>query len=430
MSQANCASQQSSNPLVSVAEKLEILPRSAMLTSQYRPVRSLGNWAFALLMLSSVKHTKWLYSRGAVPRAQMGSRTPHEVSTADVSLCERLIAAYLKAKELDQARSATDGMWSWIHDTRQKELASVLDERDPQALAELMVSMLNQDFVLGMASGPLIRQTESSRLAQRAWIYKSLDGLASLGEVLGVVPVENPEQGGAGLALSGGLPALFDAIEEKLGFALDFPDVGAACGLQVDGRLITPDTPDQIYAALRLSEGLDLYVEQRNGGPSALKVVEIGGGYGGMCHWFLQVRPNTERYTIVDLPIVGVLQGYFLGRSLGPDRVSLYGEPPAKVTVLPNLALEEVETPFDALANKDSLPEMPDQTMRDYLRWGARHCTGTFYSYNQEARQEFLGEAQGVVHEAARAEGGFDRVRRERAWVRDGYVEEFYLPQS
>jgi hypothetical protein len=430
MSQINGASPQSSNPLVSVAEKLEILPRSAMLTSRYRPVRSVGSWAFALLMLSSVKHTKWLYSRGSVPQAQIASRSPNHVSTADIELCERLIAAYQKAKELDQARNATDGMWSWIHDTRQKELASVLDDRDAQALAGLMVSMHNQDFVLGMASGPLIRQTESSRLARRAWIYKSLDGLASLGEVLGVVPVENPEQGGAGLALSEGLPALFDAIEEKLGFPLDFPDVGAACGLQVDGRLITPDTPDQIYAALRLSEGLNLYVEQRNGGAGAPKVVEIGGGYGGMCHWFLKVRPNTERYTIVDLPIVGVLQGYFLGRSLGADRVSLYGEPPATVRIMPNLALEEVETPFDVLANKDSLPEMPDQTMRDYLRWGARHCTGTFYSYNQEARQEFLGEPQGVVHEAVSAEGGFERVRRERAWVRDGYVEEFYLPEA
>lgn len=420
----------SSNPLVSVAEKLEILPRSAMLTSRYRPVRSLGSGAFALLMLSSVKHTKWLYSRGSVPQAEIAARAPHEVSGADLELCERLIAAYQKAKELDQTRSATDGMWSWIYDTRQKELASALDDRDAQALARLMVSMLDRDFVLGMAPGPLVQQTRSSRLARRAWIYKSLDGIASLGEVLGVVPVENPEQGGAGLAFSRGLPALFEAIEEKLGFPLNFPDVGAACGLQVGDRLITPDTPDQIYGALRLAEGLSLYVEQRNSGAGAAKVVEIGGGYGGMCHWFLKLRPKTERYTIVDLPIVGVLQGYFLGRSLGADRVSLYGEPPATVRIMPNLALEEVETPFDALANKDSLPEMPEQTMRDYLRWGAPHCTGTFYSYNQEARQEFLGEPQGVVHEAVSAVGGFHRVRRERAWVRDGYVEEFYLPET
>lgn len=73
---------------------------------------------------------------------------------------------------------------------------------------------------------------------------------------------------------------------------------------------------------------------------------------------------------------------------------------------------------------------MPEQVMLDYLRWGAANCSGLFYSYNQEAAMEFLGEAQGVVHKATTELGGFERVRRDRAWVRDGYVEEIYKISS
>jgi hypothetical protein len=169
----------------------------------------------------------------------------------------------------------------------------------------------------------------------------------------------------------------------------------------------------------------------REGGAVPARVVEIGGGYGAMAYWFTNCCPDFASYTIVDLPIVSVLQGYFLGRVLGQEQVSLFGEPsPGRIRLVPNLALDEVETPFDALVNKDSLPEMPSDAMCDYLAWGAANCRGLFYSYNQETAADFLGEPQGIVHRAIASLGGFERVRRDRAWVRDGYVEEVYLPSG
>ena len=291
---------------------------------------------------------------------------------------------------------------------------------DPRGLAELMASMFAEDFVLGMAPGPLVRQTKS-RLGSRAWGLKSLDGLASLAEVLGVVAVENPEQGRAGLAFDAGLPGLLTAIEDELGFRIDFPNVGAASGLAIEGRLVTPDTPDQIYAALRLEQAIELHLG--DDGDSGQRVVEIGGGYGSMCLWFSRRPATSTRYTIVDLPIVNVLQGYFLGRALGPDRVSCHGEPPAQIRISPDFALDRVEVPFDVLVNKDSLPEMPHETMVDYLKWGASNCRGLFYSYNQEAAMEFLGEragsgpqgsvgARGLRARSARPGLGQGRIRR------------------
>jgi hypothetical protein len=148
-----------------------------------------------------------------------------------------------------------------------------------------------------------------------------------------------------------------------------------------------------------------------------------------MCYWFAKCTKHPGTYTIVDLPIVNVLQAYFLGQALGHEQISLYGEAAAPVRIVPNFALGQVDAPFEVLVNKDSLPEMPPETMIEYLKWGAANCTGLFYSYNQEAAMEFLGEPQGVVHSAVASLGDFDRVRRDRAWVRDGYVEEVYLPK-
>jgi hypothetical protein len=413
--------------LAPLARKLGLMPRSAMLTSPYRGVRRLGTLAFALRMLLTVRRTKWFYSRGRVPPTRIEFRPPTPVSDADVELCQRLLAAFSKAGEQQPGAQSTEGMWSWIFDARQGDLAATLKKGDPAALAELMASMLAQDFVLGMAQGPLIRQTRF-RLEARAWGLKSLDGLASLAEALGVVAVESPEQGGAGLAFEVSFAELFAAIEGELGFRVDFPDIGAPSGLAVEGRLITPDTPDQIYAAIRLDQAISLHLG-RGADLDSLRIVEIGGGHGAMCHWFLQRQEAVSRYTIVDLPIVNVLQGYFLGRALGPDRVSLYGEPPAQVEIVPNFALAEVESPCDALVNKDSMPEMPYEAMVEYLEWGADNCEGLFYSHNQEAAVEFLGETQGVVHKAVAEMGGFERLRRDAAWVRGGYVEEVYVPR-
>lgn len=399
-----------------------------MLTSRYRVVRAIGTAAFALLMLMSVRRTKWFLGRGVVPATRIELRAPLAVTEADVRLCERLIDAHGRAVSDRPQENATEGMWSWIFDARQQGLAEALEKGDPRELADLMASMFARDFVLGMAPGPLLRQADS-RLASRAWGLKCLDGLASLAEVLGVVAVENPEQGRAGLAFDGGAGDLIRATEDQLGFRIDFPNVGAAGGLLVQDRLITPDTPDQIYAALRLQQAIDLHLgDERN--PDGDRVVEIGGGYGSMCFWFSQLHERLGSYTIVDLPIVNVLQGYFLGKALGPDRISLYGEELSQVRIAPDFALDRIESPCDAYVNKDSLPEMPHDTMVDYLKWGADNCGGIFYSYNQEAAMEFLGEAQGVVHKAASSLGGFERLRRDRAWVRDGYVEEIYVPRT
>jgi len=315
------------------------------------------------------------------------------------------------------------GMWSHsVFDERQRELKNALTQGSPQAVAELLGSMFQSDFVLGMAPGSLVSKQQTKPMRRLFWLG-SMNKLVALAEGLGTVRTENPEQGRTGAALRPGADRVVRDLEAELGLSLDFPDVGAAYGVVVGGRLITPESPDQIYGAARLRDVIGAYVRPADDVP---QIVEIGGGYGGMAYWLLQLVE--ARYVIVDLPIVGVLQGYFLSQALGHERVSLYGEPPADVTLFPDHALSSVPTPFDVLANKDSLPEIPFEAALGYIEWARANCRGAFYSNNQESAAAVESVEQNVVCELVERVGGLTRVRRDASWVRSGYVEEVFLP--
>jgi hypothetical protein len=305
-----------------------------------------------------------------------------------------------------------------------RELGDALERRDAHDLAGLLASMFQREFTTGFRVQADVSCT-ASWLGSRILSLKSLDALVSLGEAFGAIPADGPELRRAGLVFDEDIAALLSRIDQALGFEVDFPNVGAPFGLAVGRRLITLETPEQIYAAVRLDQALNTHFPQRFEKP--LRVVEIGGGYGGMCYWYLRTNPRVSRYTIIDLPIVNVLQGYFLSRA-GVESVSFYDEPRAQVSILPTSALAEVETPFGALVNKDSMPEMPYDTMVSYLEWGRSHCDGLFYSYNSEAGLDFVGQEEGCVPDAIERIGGFSRIRRDQSWLRRGWVEEIYIP--
>jgi hypothetical protein len=362
----------------------------------------------------------WLYrSGGAIPSLELHFRAARKVSDADVTLCQRLIDAY----DLAQADAPpVSGMWSHpVFSHRQRELLDALQKRDPRILANRLSSMFRSDFVLGMAFGSL--GVGQSPMSNRLMRLSVLSQLAALAESQGVVRAENPEQGSAALAFVHGADKLVADTEEVLGVPLDFPDVGAAYGIQITDRaLISTDSADQIYAAARLRNAARDYLSDH---ARPLRIVEIGAGYGAMAYWILLM--TDARYVIVDLPVVNVLQGYFLAQALGSSEVSCYGEAPSRVAVLPTHALSTIDVPFDILVNKDSMPEIPAQAVVDYLSWARTACTGIFYSYNQEAAALQEHEVpQNVVPEVVARLGGFTTIRRDTSWLRRGYVEDLY----
>jgi hypothetical protein len=379
------------------------------------------NW----LLFESISRPWWLYrSRGRLALGEIGRRSPTPVTEAEIALCERLITAFDAAIGRGRGDGDTRGLWGWLFDLYQRPLADALERHDAHSLARLLAAMFQEDFTRGLMVYAHVRNSRSW-LGSRILSLKSLDVLVSLAEALGVVSVEGLEQRRAGVMFDGTLEELVDVLDTALGFRVDFPDVGAPFGLTVAGRLITLETPEQIYAAVRLRQAIGAHLPRR--GENPVKVVEIGGGYGGMCYWYHKMQPEIA-YTIVDLPIMNVLQGYFLSRAFGANTVSLYGESIAPIKILPNSALAEVQSPFEVLVNKDSMPEMPYDTILDYLKWGRAACHGFFYSYNHEVGVDYRGDAAGRVPQAIDQLGGFTRIRRDHSWLRRGYAEEIYVP--
>jgi len=136
-------------------------------------------------------------------------------------------------------------------------------------------------------------------------------------------------------------------------------------------------------------------------------------------------------YTIIDLPLINVLQGYFLSQAFTVRQVKLYGEidqSSACISILPNVAFEPaIKQDIDVLVNENSMPEMSEEIVSAYISFAKKRLRGIFFSYNHEAYSIVHGKPQVWVPEVVAQVGGFKRLGRNASWVRSGYVEEIYL---
>ena len=249
--------------------------------------------------------------------------------------------------------------------------------------------------------------------------------VVTLAEYLGIVRAECPEQGErAAWTQQFTEEGLISALEKNLGVRIEHPRIGNPRGTMFGGRFIARETCSHLYAAHRMKALIDAEIPN---GP--VNVVEIGGGYGGTCHWLRQLLgARMGRYAIVDLPEVSAIQAVFLGDTLG-GRVSLPGETSNDATVRLLLTDELGLLGFepDVAINQDSLPEMPRSEALRYLDWIGHSAARLFLSFNQEAFAH-NGEQglQNWVPELASLHKEFFRFSRETSWDRRGYVEEGY----
>ena len=186
--------------------------------------------------------------------------------------------------------------------------------------------------------------------------------------------------------------------------------------------------PEHFYVALRVHEAVNVYLEKLV--DTKLNVMEIGCGFGGLAHCIIkQKRFDINTYTLIDIPTVNVIQGYFLSKVFDSSKIRLYLEQDNSDTIfriLPPHALDSFEENIDLLINENSMPEMTNQIVEGYLRFAKEKLKGLFFSYNHEAFAPVLGTHQVLVPEIINLVGGFTRVSRNISWVRNGYVEEVY----
>lgn len=353
----------------------------------------------------------------------VADKAPHADDTA---IAERLLAAYRAARASDERSGETEraDLWSAIY-REQGRFTAILDRGDPAELAAYLCNAPRHDATHGIVQGDKEFERIRSDRSYRSFVaLMTRDKVVSLAEALGVVPVENPEQGAFGESVRSDLDELLDRIAERIGIAIAPPDIdGGLLKLRTTSGLFGERDLNAIFTAHLLRSILD--------GQQEPAICEIGGGSGRVAYWSHRLGPTS--YAIVDLPHVNVVQGYYLLKSLPAARITLFGETAATagegdIRVLPDHAISSLDSGrYDLVLNQDSFPEMSQATVRDYLSWISQSCRGQLISINHESKPPY---GDGMLHtsvpETVREVGGFRLRQRFPYWLRRGYVVESY----
>ena len=377
-------------------------------------------------MTDVFRHTLAHPMDGEIPILPFGKSDarwdPGKVATA-----RRLIAAYkATVSQENPLRRITDSdLWSALTRDHFGQMLSILQSEDAQQLSHYLVDFGREYTWFGGITTGVDGYTHWDR-DERFVAYSYFDKLVCLGEALGVLSAESPEQGDSGkwgknvqLAPS----AIVDAIEAQLGIKI-VPPAGTVhvAGLDVGSGLLHYRHINALYLATRIQ---DLAAAEDG-------ICEFGGGL-GLATFYLNLF-GRKNVTIFDLPIVNILSGYFLIGTLGQDAVCLEGEEPRMdaIKIRANWNCANVaDGAFRITANQDSFPEINRRIFDEYARQIRRTTSGFLLSINHEGEQEIAGGERLLhVSKLLGTNPGFHRIYRSPYWLRRGYVEELYRIDS
>ncbi|MBB3286313.1 MULTISPECIES: hypothetical protein [unclassified Rhizobium] len=308
-------------------------------------------------------------------------------------------------------------IWGALKSSRHGDVEKFVKERDLPALGSYLAELGKQPLAVGFLGGPEAHAANLTRIQYRRDQARTIfDRIVSLAEAIGVIHVENPEQGPWGEIVGLSPDFVLDAIAAAYGIQNFEASVGGIWGLQTSHGIVNTRSVTAIYAAARIKALCGLF--------GLHGVVEIGGGAGLVAHYSMLM--GCDRYKITDLPTVGITQAYTLRNHPG---LALYGEPTdeARIEIMP--PAEFARAPkgrFELLFNMDSLPEIEPETAAGYLRSARELGFRYFLSVNQESGNMVDGWRQGKVRNIAEKAGGYELMSRHRDWMRPGYVEELY----
>lgn len=335
---------------------------------------------------------------------------------ADQTLIVERLADYYAHMKQDSARRKVpriEGIWAHYIGIF-KDFDAALDARDIAGVSDTLLKICTTPLVTGFASYHSNAAIAVDRRAAMFESYLTIDRLLSLAESLGAANPQCPFQGPSGY-FQLDIDALLEGIKRRLPFDIAPPKAGGGVfGLQTPEGIISSTELLAMHAASR-AESLLRDQPQRT-------VCEIGGGLGVLAYYM--TKTSAQSVTVADLPIVSIIQGYYLMKSLGPDKVRLAGEDgAATVNIMPYWQLDDLpEKSVSLFINIDSMPEIDAGIAQHYAGLIAAKGNGRFLSINHETRFN----DQNVVQDLVERAGGFHRTHRSPHWMMRGYVEEVY----
>lgn len=350
-------------------------------------------------------------------------------SADEALIVGRLIEAFHRAlKDDPDPRARKPDMWSEIQAAQHREVLELIRRRDAAGVAAYLRDAHAKGLTFGITQGSdMTTALRASPDARRSIATEYMDNLVSLAEFLGLLDVECPSQRGRwGENLHSDPKALADRVAAETGIPIELPAViGSYFGIATRSGVITGRDLCALYAVLQLKKLAG------DRGIAKPRVCEIGGGLGAAAYYASRLG---MAYTVIDLPLVGVLQGYFLLRALPEVDIQLYGEQESAATairLLPAFSFGLPGREYDLLFNQDGFPAMNEAYGLAYLTHAAENVRHAFYSINQEGRAPQAGEVpQATVADLVVKAGGFERTQRHRHWLKAGYVEEVYRKRS
>ena len=172
-------------------------------------------------------------------------------------------------------------------------------------------------------------------------------------------------------------------------------------GHLVDGVIVNHDTNAyQERINILHTSGIARRVRAKMESAGEVKICEIGGGYGALCHWFKQAFPNAS-YTIIDLPESLLFSRLYVSLA-NPGVATSTGLREAKfgVRFVPNYMAEQLDDDFDLIINTLSMSEMAEYQVRKYVELmcaGWLREDGVFFEQNHDVRSVGLLFAQAIL---------------------------------
>jgi putative sugar O-methyltransferase len=296
------------------------------------------------------------------------------------------------------------------------DFGAVLESRSIQNVSETLLKVCTTPLVSGFNSYHSFAAITQDLRARMFESYLTIDRMLSLAESVGAAYLQCPNGGRWGYH-DLDATALVNSIKLRIPFDISPPKAGGgAFGMQTSDGIISISDILAIYIANRANSILSDCAQKT--------ICEIGGGSGTLACYL--ARTCAESIMIADLPIVSVIQGYYLMKSVGPKSVNLSGEPAApehKIRLIPYWELGDIPTKSVSLfINSDSMPEIDRDIAEHYMELIKDKASNAFLSINQETQADNHGAVQDLVEKAE----GFRRVYRFPHWMLLGYVEELY----
>jgi len=328
----------------------------------------------------------------------------------DQALIERIIKAYQSS--INDISDLGGPIWTSISE-KSKDIHELLLAGDVNKVADVLRYPANSNLLYGFENvfqeyAQQARENPKIGELQARWAH---DNLVRVAETIGAIRTYLPE---VDFQEKNWAPDnLLESIEECIGFVLNFPNIiPEQNGIKSCRGVINHRAVQAFYQAWRIHQ-LQSFVNKD-------RVLEIGAGLGRTA-WFASLFGITD-YTIIDLPMANVAQAYFLGRTLGPEKILLHGEyddASSRIRIENTSWFHTVNNHYDIALNNDSMVEIGIEAVDEYWKQLVNRVD-IFVSMNHEAQEFRVADIPSRIGVPCKKIRSFHPIRK-------GYIEEIFF---